>query len=156
MIRFMWAAAVAVAFVGFGAAPTAAQDDDADLLRLNRSLFETLMMERNPGFLLEHSTADYVVVGPGGVVESREQVIAGLEAFAGLDSIAVSREVVRRTGDIAVVTSRLEMHGALDLPVAPFGPLTTATTFVRRDGRWVAVSRTLTPCNPRAEERGLC
>ncbi|MEQ9569490.1 MAG: DUF4440 domain-containing protein [Longimicrobiales bacterium] len=156
MIRFMWAAAVAVVFAGFGAAPTAAQDDDAGLLRLNRALFETLMIERDPGFFLDHSAANYVVVGPGGVVESREQVVAGLGAFARLDSIAVSREAVRRTGDLAVVTSRLELHGAMDLPVGGTGGLTTATTFVLTDGRWVAVSRTLTPCNPRAEERGLC
>lgn len=138
------------------AVPVSAQDDDEALLRLNHALFQTLMIERDPAFLIGNSSAEYLVVGPGGVVESREQVIAGMDAFAQLDSITVSRERIRRAHELAVVTNRLEMHGTLDLPIGAVGAVTVATTFVWIDHRWVAVLRTLTPCHPRADERGLC
>ena len=73
---------------------------------------------------------------PGGVVATRAQAIRGLRAFAAVDSISLTDRRVVRSGAAA---------------------LTTHTVFRRNgDGRWLAVSRTLTPCNPRAAERGVC
>lgn len=135
----------------------AAQPPSTDgLLALNRQLFETPMLEQSADLLLQNSVAEYVVVGPGGVVESREQVVAGLGAFAALDSISISDEVLRASAGVAVVTNRLRLHGSLNLPVGPLGAMTVASTYVWVDGRWLAVSRTTTPCNPRAADRGLC
>lgn len=88
-----------------------AAQEHAELLEMNHLLFTTQMMSRDPSYLLEHSDETCVVVGPGGVVEDRDQVIAGLRAFVGVDSVVISR---------------------------------------------VAISRVSTPCNPIAEERGLC
>jgi hypothetical protein len=127
-----------------------------DLLQLNRRLIETQMLERDPSFLIENSTPEYVVVGPGGVVETRDQVIAGLGAFSRLDSISISREEVRASDGVAIVTNRLELHGELNLPIGPLGSLTASTTFVQIRGRWMAVARSSTPCALRAAERGLC
>lgn len=126
------------------------------LLDLNRQLFETQMLDGSELLLLERSVAEYVVVGPGGVVENRDQVIRGLGAFSALDSVSITNEVVRVVGGVAVVTNRLRLHGNLNLPVGPLGAMTVATTYAWTDARWMAISRTTTPCNPRAIERGLC
>lgn len=141
--------------LGLGAASCAAQEH-AELLEMNHLLFTTQMMSRDPSYLLEHSDETYVVVGPGGVVEDRDQVIAGLRAFVGVDSVVVSRERVHGGGDVAIVTNRLDVHGEIALPITRLGGLTVTTTYRRDRDRWVALSRVSTPCNPIAEERGLC
>ena len=45
----------------------------------------TQMVERDETFLVENSMDSYTVVAPGGVVETREQVIGGFAAFAAVD-----------------------------------------------------------------------
>jgi len=148
---------VCTALALVGLLPSLARSQDTDeLQQLNRRLIETQMIERDPSFLIANSIPEYVVVGPGGVVESREQVISGLGAFSRLDSISISREAVRESNGVAVVTARLELHGELNLPIGPLGPLTASTTFVQIGGRWLAVARSSTPCAPGAAERGLC
>lgn len=136
------------------AAPAHAQHDD--LLRINRELFHSQMVEGDSLFLLDHSVPEYLVVGPGGVVEDRRRVIDGLGAFEGIDSLTITRERVHASDTHVVITNRLEIHGSVALPIGPIGPLTVATTFIRRDGRWLALSRTSTPCLPAAAARGLC
>ncbi|MEQ9398460.1 MAG: nuclear transport factor 2 family protein [Longimicrobiales bacterium] len=138
--------------------PVAGQADaDPVLLDLNRRLFETQILDQDPTFLQSISDDTYVVVAPGGVIESREQAIRGLRAFETVDSITISNERVVRQGSTAIVLNRLVIHGAIQGPVGQVGPTSAMTVFHRtEDGRWVAVSRALTRCDPRAVERGIC
>lgn len=137
--------------------PIAAQDVQAELLDLHRRLVHTQMIDRDATFLRAHSLPSYTVVAPGGVIENREQVVAGLRAFTRVDSISMTREQVVFSGDIALVLARLEIHGEIEGPAGSFGPTTTSTTFVRgEDGRWLAAARSLTPCHPRAIQAGRC
>ena len=134
-----------------------AQQTEEALLRLHRQFVMSQMMDRDPTFLLANSLPSYTVVAPGGVVESREQVIRGFAAFSALDSVTVSREQVILSGEVALVLARQEVHGEIRGPAAGFGPVTTSTVFVRNaDGGWSAVSRSVTPCHARAIEAGRC
>jgi hypothetical protein len=139
------------------AAPVSAQSDDDTLLELNRGLFETQILDQDPSLLLSLSDASYVVIAPGGVIESRDQVIRGLRAFAAVDSITIENERVVRHGATAIVLNRLVVHGALRGPVGPMGPVSAMTVFhLGEDGEWRVVSRALTRCDPRAVARGIC
>lgn len=142
------------------AAPALAQSNaETELLELNRQLFETQILEQDPTFLRSVSDESYVVVAPGGVIESRERVIAGLAAFAAVDSISIENERVVRSGATAVVLNRLVIHGPLEGPAGEIdlGPMSVMTVFGRGgDDRWSVVSRALSACHPAALERGIC
>ena len=124
-LSLMGCAGLAVGAVLALAAPAGAQaETESILLELNRQLTETQILEQDPTFLRSISDESYVVVAPGGVIESREQVIAGLRAFAAVDSISIEKEGVVQSGATAVVLNRLVIHGPLREPGAG-----------RRDGR---------------------
>jgi hypothetical protein len=132
---------------------------EAELLHLNRQLFETQIVEQDPTFLRSISDDSYLVIAPGGVIESREQVIAGLRAFTAVDSISVENERVVRSGATAIVLNRLVIHGIIRGPVGEMvlGPISVMTVFHQgNDERWSVVSRALTPCDPAAVARGIC
>ena len=76
-------------------------DEDQHLLDLNRRLFETQILEQDPALLLFMSSDSYVVIAPGGVVESRDQAMAGLRAFVDVDSLTLENECVIREGETA-------------------------------------------------------
>jgi len=155
--RLRQARALGTVAVCLIAAPLSAQSDEGVLLELHQRLVRTQMLDRDPTFLLANSVDAYTVVAPGGVVETREQVIAGLTAFTAIDSVTLSRERVVLSGATAVVLSRQVVHGEIRGPAAGFGPVSTITVFTRTDsGRWLAVSRAITPCHPRAIEAGRC
>lgn len=139
------------------AAPVSAQSEEETLLELNRRLFETQMLDQDASFLRSLSDASYVVIAPGGVMESREQVVRGLRAFAAVDSITIGNERVLRRGATAVVLNRIVIHGELRGPMGQLGPVSAMTVFHRgEDGEWLVVSRALSKCDPRAVERGIC
>ena len=130
---------------------------DAALIDLNRRLFETMILAQSADLLLEVSDDSYVVVAPGGVIESRAQAIRGLSAFATVDSITITNERAISQGLTAIVLSRLQIHGRIQGPVGQVGPMSVMTVFRDRgDAGWGVVSRALTPCNPMAIERGIC
>lgn len=150
---------VLVPFLGVAAPALAQVDTEVELLDLNRQLFETQILEQDPTFLRSVSDESYVVIAPGGVIESREQVIAGLGAFATVDSISIENERLVRSGATAIVLNRLVIHGPLQGPVGEIGlgPISAMTVFSQgSDDRWSVVSRALSPCHPAALERGIC
>jgi len=142
------------------AVPALAQGTvERELLELNRKLFETQILQQDPGFLLSISNESYVEVAPGGVIESREEVMTGLSAFAAVDSISIQNEEVVRSGATAIVLNRLVIHGPLGGPVSgiDFGPMSVMTVFGQDgDERWSVVSRALSPCHPGPLELGIC
>lgn len=130
--------------------------EDTALAALDRRLFETQIIDQDPELLLSLSGDSYTVIAPGGVIESRERVIAGIRAFATVDSLTIEPVQVVRDGETAVVFSRILIHGALMGPLGRLPKLATMTVYTRKGTGWVVVSRALTPCDPRAIERGLC
>jgi hypothetical protein len=140
------------------AAPAPGQSDpEATLLELNRRRFETKILDRDPAFLRSISDDTYIVIAPGGVIETREQVIRDLGAFVTVDSLSIESERVVVTGPTAIVLNRLVLHGRVQGPVGELGPITVKTIFARGDGGgWQAVSRAYSTCDAEAVARGLC
>lgn len=158
-MRILFGAALAVLFL---ALPVAGQtlhemaDEDAELVALDRRLFETQILDQDPELLLSRSADSYTVVAPGGVIESRDRVIAGLRAFERVDSLTYEPVQVVRHDETAIVFSRILIHGALMGPLGRLPKLATLTVYTRNGSGWTVLSRALTPCDPRAVERGLC
>jgi hypothetical protein len=140
------------------AAPVPGQSDpEAALLELNRRLFETKILDRDPALLRSISDDSYVVIAPGGVIETREQVIRDLGAFVTVDSLSIENERALVAGPTAIVLNRLVLHGPVQGPIGEIGPITVMTVFTRGDGTgWRVVSRAYSTCDPEAVARGLC
>jgi hypothetical protein len=146
--------------LSFGLLVNSSQADDSpvteQLLDMNRKLFETVMLDHDPTYLEANTTENYLVVGPGGVVEDREQVTRGIRAFTEVKSVTVTEENVAIHGSTAIVISRLEVKGDVQIPI-PSGPRRVIRVFsAGADGRWKAISTSITPCHPRAVEAGHC
>ncbi len=138
--------------------PVSAQstsDSDAEIIkRLNHEALWSLLVERDPSILDQLALDQLIVVAPGGVVESKEQAIAGAGSLD-VRSIELSDEQVVFHGDTAVLVGKLEADGTMK----PLGRLPTMkymAVFVRADGNWRLLARSLTPCAPLAIEHGVC
>jgi hypothetical protein len=127
------------------------------LVVLDQRLFETLILDQDPELLLSVSDSSYVEVAPGGVIETREEIIRDLWGFTTVDSITVEPEGFIPQGATAVVLSRLAIHGPVQGPIGEIGPIRVMTVFTRVDGRgWQVVSRAYSTCDPEAVALGLC
>jgi len=156
---FQFSVAVGL-FLSFGLLIDASRADDPSvtdqLLDMNRKLFESAMLDHDPTYLEANTTEDYLVIAPGGVVENREQVVRGMQAFSEVESVSVTDEKVAIHGSTAIVISRLEVKGEVRIPIPP-GPRRVMRVFsLDADGGWKAVSTSITPCHPRAVEAGRC
>ena len=127
------------------------------LLEMNRRLFETKILEQDPAFLKSVSDRSYHVIAPGGVVETREQLIADLWAFSTVDSIRVQNELFLDGGRTAVIINRLLIHGPIQGPLGEIGPVTVMTVFGQNDlGDWRVLGRAYSRCDPGALAVELC
>jgi hypothetical protein len=93
-----------------------------------------------------------LLIHPGGILENKEEVLAGVGAFS-VESIDMDNEVVTHHGDTGVVIARLMLYGEVQ-PVGRFGPMRTMSVFVRVDDEWRLLARSLTPCLPQAVQAG--
>lgn len=59
------------------------------------------------------------------------------------------------SANTAVVSGRLDIDGTMH-PVGKWRPLKFMSTWVKADGRWRLLSRSLTPCLDRLIEMGGC
>lgn len=117
---------------------------NAELLALNKALFESMIVERDAALFNDVAVADFRVLAPGGMVEGKAQAAAGVTAWDAA-GITVSGEEVVRHGDLAIVTGRLDIDGVMK-PVGQWGPLKHMSVYQQADGEWRLVSRSLTPC----------
>ena len=142
---------------GFVLTSTAQPNDKNELLNLNRQLTQTMILEQDPFFLLSITNETYVEIAPGGVIESREQIINDLWAFASVDSLTTANEQVIFSGSTAVVLNRLQIHGPIQGPLGEIGPVNMITTYNRdSNGKWCVVARAYSICDPQAVSLGLC
>jgi hypothetical protein len=136
------------------------QDADRQaLLDLNRQLLESVFVRGETGMLASTALPNLVVVPPGGVVENRQQVLNGVASVAGAEAVEVDDVVIAEHGTTAVLVSRVRTKR--DKPVAgsPLegtGRSRMMNVFVRDQGSWRLLARSITPCIQRAVAAGRC
>jgi ketosteroid isomerase-like protein len=97
-------------------------------------------LRRDADFPQRMLADDYVAIGPlGQVTTKREAISARRSGQLRYENIDVSDMVVRLYGDTAVVTARADVKGH-QLGEDFSGPYRYTRVWVRRSGRWQAVS----------------
>lgn len=156
--RSLWLWKCALAGLLLTAAPgpmLVAQETSRDeLLRLNQALFESMLVRQDSTLFATVALEEVVVVPPGGILEDRRQVIAGLRNFR-ISGIALGDVQVVLHDSTAIVTGRLTSTGEVRGVGAP-GPLRFLNVFVNSGGAWRLLARSLTPCAERAIAVGRC
>lgn len=133
----------------------ATRDADREtLLRLNAEVARSQIVDRDPTVISKVALENFRVLAPGGLFENKEQVIAGLPAWDATDVTLTSTQVVFH-GDVAIVMGRMDIDGTMR-PVGRWGPLKYMSTWVKEDGDWRLLSRSLTPCLDKLIELGRC
>ncbi len=113
-----------------------------------------MIVDNDATLFLSHADKAFLVVAPGGRIEDRTQSAAGAKSFDA-DRISISGERVAMHGDTAVVVGRLDIDGVM-APVGTLGPMKFMAVFVRDQGEWSLLSRSLTPCMEMAVQHGFC
>ena len=139
--------------------PTVQVPDRQALLDLNRELLESVFVRGETALLAAAALPNLVVVPPGGVVENREQVLNGVPKVAGAEAVEIDDVVIVDHGTTAVVVARVRTRR--DKPVAgtPLegtGRIRMMNVFVREQGKWRLLARSITPCIERAVAAGRC
>lgn len=124
------------------------------LLRLNEKLARSQIVDQDPAFISRVALDSFRVLAPGGLIENKQQVIAGLPAWDVTD-ISLSDTEILFHGNVANVMGRLDIDGTMQ-PVGRWGPLKYMSTWVKDSGEWRLLSRSLTPCLDKLIEMGRC
>jgi hypothetical protein len=160
MFRFLRFSSSVVFLLALGAfsggAPAAMGQDaeETELLELNARLFEAQIIDRDPTLLEEVALPQFHVLAPGGLIEGKDQAMAGTAAWD-VTSIELSGERVIREGAVAVVMGRIDIDGTM-APVGRLAPLKYMGVFIRSDGEWRFLARSLTPCVEMLIRMGRC
>lgn len=128
--------------------------DRTELLRLNDELVRSQILARDSTVLAEVAVDEFRVLAPGGLIENKNQVIAGLSAWDATGVELTGTEVVFY-GPVALVMGRMDIDGEMR-PVGRWGPLKYMSTWVREGNEWRLLSRSLTPCIDLLVEMGRC
>lgn len=135
--------------------PAAAQDSRAaEIIELNRRIMHQQIIERDAALFDENSLEQFLVVAPGGRIEDKRQAMGGVNAWDA-EAIDVRDEQVIFQGNTAVLIGRLQIDGTMR-PVGELPPMKFMTVFVRTDGEWKLLARSLTPCFEMAIQHGFC
>ena len=128
--------------------------DRAELIRLNEQVVRSSIVDRDSVLFSDLAVDEFRVLAPGGLIEGKDQAIAGLAAWDATAVELTDTEVVFH-GPVALVMGRMDVDGEMR-PVGRWGPLKYMSTWVHERGRWKLVSRSLTPCLARLVEVGRC
>ena len=135
--------------------PVAAQDSRAaEIIELNRRIMHQQIIERDAALFDESSLEQFHVVAPGGRIEDKTQAMGGVNAWDA-EAIEVRDEQVIFHDDTAVLMGRLQIDGVMR-PVGELPPMKFMAVFVKADGEWKLLARSLTPCFEMAIQRGFC
>jgi hypothetical protein len=160
VIRALMLGTIVFAPVALAASPTDSDrtseqhTDRETLLLLNAELAHSQIVDRDPTFISKVALENFRVLAPGGLIENKEQAIAGLAAWDATD-VTLSDTDVLFHGDVAIVMGRMDIDGIMR-PVGRWGPLKYMSTWVKEDGEWRLLSRSLTPCLDKLIELGRC
>ena len=130
------------------------ESPEAGLLKLNRALMESQILRRDASLFEATALPQFLVIPPGGLVETKAQAVAGVTAFSAA-GVSITEERVIIQDQTAVVIARVEIDGEVR-PVGRLGPMRNMAVFVRTDGRWRLLARSVTPCMQLAISRGRC
>lgn len=142
-----------------GMVATVQDSDRQALLDLNRQLLESVFVRGETTMLSSAALPNLVVVPPGGVVENREQVLNGVPRIAGAAAVEIDDVVVADHGATAVVVARVRTRRERPVAGAPPGATDRnrmMNVFVREQGKWRLLARSITPCIERAVAAGRC
>ncbi len=115
------------------------QETIREILDMERQAKEA-SLRRDPEFPARTLAEDYVAISPLGQVTTKKEAISARKSGQlRYDTIDVSDMVVRLYGDTAVVTARADVKGH-QLGEDFSGPYRYTRVWVRRSGRWQAVS----------------
>ena len=154
--------ATGILIAGFLLTPVVASSGDSDgrdadreaLLALNESLVRTQLIDRDASVFSELALDEFRVLAPGGLIENKAQAEAGVTAWDVVDVELSETEIVFH-GDVATMMGRMDIDGVMN-PVGRWGPLKYMSTWVKEDGDWRLLSRSLTPCLEKLIELGRC
>lgn len=118
--------------------------DREELLRLNEEFTRSQIVDRSPDVLNRVAMDNFRVLAPGGLIENKAQVIRGLSAWDATDVVLSDTEIVFHD-EVAIVMGRMDVEGVMR-PVGEWGPLKYMSTWVKSEGEWRILSRSLTPC----------
>ena len=119
----------------------AAGDDETirEIIDMERQTKEA-SLRRDPEFPQRALAEDYVAISPLGQITTKKDALSARRSGQlRYDTIDVSDMVVRIYGDTAVVTARADVKGH-QLGEDFSGPYRYTRVWVRRTGRWQAVS----------------
>lgn len=114
-----------------------------ELERLNAYLFTEYVLNKNTQPIAETANKDFILIAAPGIIESKEQVIKGVNNL-NISSLNISVDKVIETENVGIVIGVLEMQGTIMSRPIP-GKIRYSSTFVKQDGAWRLQSRTMTP-----------
>ena len=146
---------VGLLFAAFHPRPACSQvPDRPSLLQLNRRLLESVFLRQDTSLLAATAVPDLLVVPPGGIVENKRQLLAGVRNTV-MDSVRIDDEQVVGDSATAVVVARVTRLGPVPGGVGT-GRMRIMNVYVRSQGRWRLLARSVTPCIERAVAAGRC
>lgn len=118
-------------------------NQEKELIELNKYLFTEYSLNKNTVPLSETATDDFLLIAAPGMIENKAQAIKGV---VNLDIVSLNVDVDRvlMTEDVGIVIGVLEMKGTIMKRPVP-GKIRYSSTFVRQDGKWRLKMRTMTP-----------
>ena len=128
--------------------------DRERLVALHRQLLESVFLRGDTSLLAATALPNLVVVPPGGIVETRQQLMNGVRNTLS-DSLAVDDVVIADHGTTAVVIARVRiaLRGG---PGIGNGRSRMMSVFVYDNQVWRLLARSVTPCIDRAVAAGRC
>lgn len=121
---------------------------------LNQQILHDLLVERDASTLEANTLDDFLVIAPGGRVETKRQAVAGVGSLD-VRSIELSDERWIERDGMIVLIGKLVADGTMQ-PLGRLPPMKYLAVFVETDAGWKMQARSLTPCAAIAVERGVC
>ena len=119
--------------------------EQESLLRLNEKVLNAYVLESDTGPLEAIALPEMQVMTPGGL-EDLAQVIATVTNLD-IDEMRIENHAANVTGDVAIVTGVMAWKGLMGGRPAP-PKVGFMTTFVKRDGEWRQLARSILPMGP--------
>ena len=105
--------------------------------------------------LSQAALENYVVIPPGGIIETRGQAIRGVQNF-GADSVDVQVEITARYGQTVVLVGTVRGNTRVRGGVPQFARVRFMAVYVWTDDAWKMLASSNTPCHERAVQAGRC
>lgn len=133
-----------------------AQDENlAELLEFHRDLIVAMRVQNDTALFAAVALENYVVIPPGGILETREQALQGIRNFDA-DSLDVDVEMVARHDSTVVLVGTVAGNTRVRGPVPQFAKVRFMAVYLRTAGTWRLLAQSATPCHELAIRAGRC